>query len=658
MKIVHPSGTPYDLSPDTEIELTRYNPFFNELGEQSVPVSIPASRKNLSLLGYPERADNINKPASRLDAKIESGVFSVVCRQAILSAQENGSIETSFYINEGAFYEKINDLTLSEIFKDKKILFTSIDTAITFMYSLVTSVDSRFAVFPIETDDRKLNVLSITKNSSGLYKFVNEVEAEETINEKKITIPKGFFITPFVKVRHVLTEVLAYLGYTLGESLIDIAPFNEMVFLNNNIDTLVDNSINYVDIVPNITVKTLFEILRKFNVELIPDELHKVVNIINWNDMFNKQPVDISDYAVSKKYVNYHNNYRQLKLSSEMINSPTNKQLLPYYAHFTEMDKPGSQQSGTSEQGLYLFEIINQYPTAYFRKQDGAVVREGYQGDRAFIEKLTGVGLNYYAGGTLEVEDHTFPDVVPDIRTELNIVFNPTTYNYKTYPYVGPSRALRSKVVFDDGSEDDGSASELKAMLCLFYRTSTNCVGVLNNYDNKANKLWDYSLLWNGEYGLFEKFWRNRDTLLRNALLKVTIDTILPENLKYSMSPISPILLHNQKYLLSEMQYSTAKKSISECSLLSAKLQQPVTLAKSTSEYFREKQYRWELKTSVIYPGPYEFTKEPVAFYPPDPTQAEYSAGGKYYERTYNIKFTLDNTVGTLYTWLEPVLYQ
>lgn len=664
MKITHPSGQNYDLFPDTDIEITRYNPFFHALGEQSIPIQLPPTGKNRALLGYPDQPDNVDKAASRLDVNIQSGIFSVTGRQAILSAQRGGSIETSFYFNEGAFYEKMSNLTLAEIFADKKISFSSVDSAITFLYSLVSSVDSRFAVFPIATEKHRLNALSDQTRPDGLRKFINEVDTQETINDKTVTIPKGFFLTPFVKVRHVLEEVLAYMGYSLGSSFLSDAPFNEMVFLNNNIDTIADNSINYVDLVPNISVKVLFDVLRKFNVEFVPDEQMKIVNIVGFNSSMNHAPVaDLSKYAISEKKVSYHGNYRQVRLSSEMINPPSGKQYLPVVDFFPSMEllrtDPGD--TGSNNQGLHLFEIITQYPTVYFRELDGALVRDGFQGDRAFIEKITGAGLGYYAGGPLEVEDFTFPDVIPDMQTEVKITYSPTVYHYTTFPFVGPERALRSKILFDDQSETENSASELKAMLCLFYRTPSHCVGVLNNYDNNENRLWNNSLLWNGADGIFEKFWRQRDTILRNALLPVEVDVILPEELKISIPSVYPLLLHGQKYLLSELQYTTRSRISGKCSLLSTKLQAPVSSARPFSEYFRPKTYRWELKYSQTWPGAYRFVSQPTAFYPPDPTPEQYAAGGKYYGRTYNVEFavggTFDNPhAGTIYVWLEPAL--
>ena len=46
MKIVHSSGKAYQLAPDTQIEIERPNLFFNDYGEQSLPVDLPDTNLN------------------------------------------------------------------------------------------------------------------------------------------------------------------------------------------------------------------------------------------------------------------------------------------------------------------------------------------------------------------------------------------------------------------------------------------------------------------------------------------------------------------------------------------------------------------------------------------------------------------------------------
>jgi hypothetical protein len=662
MKITHPSGQAYDLFPNTEIELTRYNPFFNDLGEQSIPLSMPSTVKNLHLLGHPDRADNINKPGARLNTNIQSGAFSVLGRQAILSAQTKGTIETSFYLHEGAFYEKIEDITLFEIFENQKLEFSDIQATISFMYSLIPGNDQRFAVFPVFTDQYILNDTTTATTSEGYYRFKNEVETSEKVDDKTITIPAGFYITPFVKVKHILQEVLTHLGYTLASSFLDQAPFNNMVFLNDNLDTIVGNSINYIDVVPDISVKELFNVVRKFHVEFVPDEVNRIIHIVPFNDILS-DPVsaDLSPNAVSHLLVNYHNQYKQLKLTSEQLALPAEMSYLSW------QNRRFSITNNISEdQQIDLINLLSKYPASYLRKIDGYLVRDGFRGDKAFTEKIAHLGINYYAGGPLPVEEHSFPDMVPPMVT-ITTQSPGFVFTYTVTPYAGAGRALHSKIVFSDYSEEVSNNSQLKAMLCLFYNVTTHCKGTTYNYSDSGVKLWNNSIMWNGQDGIFEKFWRSHDTLLRNALLEVQVDVILPEELKMSLSSVKQVMLHSQKYLISEINYSTKNKSTGTCSLLSTKLQEPVSHAKQASEYFREKIYKWNLKytRSVEDQSVYRFVAEPVAFYPDDPTPEQYAVGGHYYQRTYNVEYgRIDSRTGefeklsdgTITVWLEAAL--
>lgn len=53
MKITNQlTGRIYALSPDTVIDMERANPFFNEYGEQSLPLSLPDTDGNREALGF------------------------------------------------------------------------------------------------------------------------------------------------------------------------------------------------------------------------------------------------------------------------------------------------------------------------------------------------------------------------------------------------------------------------------------------------------------------------------------------------------------------------------------------------------------------------------------------------------------------------------
>ena len=54
-------GENYNLSPDTQIQVERTNPFFNNYGEQTTPLSLPASEKTGVCSASPTPSDGARK---------------------------------------------------------------------------------------------------------------------------------------------------------------------------------------------------------------------------------------------------------------------------------------------------------------------------------------------------------------------------------------------------------------------------------------------------------------------------------------------------------------------------------------------------------------------------------------------------------------------
>ena len=113
-------GEDYNLKPDTQIQVERTNPFFNDYGEQTTPLELPTSERNRRLLGFPDSFGRRVK-MSAVDVAIQDGEYFAQCRQVVLSAQHKGSISTSFYINDGSFYSRIQKVKLKDIFKGEYI---------------------------------------------------------------------------------------------------------------------------------------------------------------------------------------------------------------------------------------------------------------------------------------------------------------------------------------------------------------------------------------------------------------------------------------------------------------------------------------------------------------------------------------------------------
>lgn len=665
MKIIHPSGQAYDLFPGTDLELTRYNPFFNELGEQSIPISLPGSPRNMDLLNHPGRPDNKNKPSSRIDAIIQSGAFSVQARQAILSAKENGTIDSSFYLNEGAFYEKSNDLTLHDIFAGETIPLPNVASAATFVYSLMSTYDERLSCFMVYDGNRIINRPDPARNG----KFYNHVDREETVDDKPITVPAGMYITPFVKVKYVLKHVLEYLGYTLSSSFLDVPPFNNMVFLNNNADTILSGSINYVEIVPEISVRDLFDVIRKFNCEIIPDEVAKTVSIISFGDTVDElQANDLTAQKVGDLTISYHNNYRQVVLKSDVLQIPEDHELA----------------NNAPNESLSLTDLSRRYPTA-MTDTDGSIYRIGYKGENEVKDRIGSLHMNYNAGDDLTHEERKFPDVLVDVSKSAYLWQTGTGGSFTLfdvlYPYVGPVRHLRSKLVYTQEEEQQALAESLnssshevlKPMLCLYFHDAVNQIniGTIHNYDLNGQKLWEFTLAYNGNDGIYEKFWRKYDELLRNALLEVRGEFILTETQKLTLPSHAKVVVDSQAMIPHQIIYVPGKRMPTECRFFSTKLQEPLSMAKTMDEYFPPSAYKWRLVTERNFTNTVpalsweviKYISEPLAYFPEPPTDAQYGAGGRYYEKSYVVEYGFANALaytkngdGVITTYLQAVL--
>ena len=81
-------------------------------------------------------------------------------------------------------------------------------------------------------------------------------------------------------------------------------------------------------------------------------------------------------------------------------------------------------------------------------------------------------------------------------------------------PYIETTRAINSKIVWSNdptqGNNTENSTqenSELKPMLCFTaHRTSRFDSGTIYAYLDTRERIWDYSLAYNGPDGLYEKF--------------------------------------------------------------------------------------------------------------------------------------------------------
>ena len=333
MKITNlDKGKAYQLGESAKLEVERINPFFNDYGESTSPLDIPASDYNRMILGYPDTF-GLREKMVAMNVSIEDGEYFAQCRQIILSAQHKGNISSSFYINDGSFYSKIQNVKLKSIFKDEMVPGCStIDKCIDFCRSLIGGSNENYDIFPVLlTDDsgkdtgynyKILNAWGDVKKlkdakywrfkDAGGYEYVDapmawdfclynksdamfqgEASRTEYVNEIPVSLSRGYYISPFIRANYVLKRVFSYFGYELKENFFTrTKPFNKMVLVNNVIDVMANGHIRIEDLLPDVSVSDFLSVFRKkFLCEFVSDEGTHTVDIIFLREVVDSAPV-------------------------------------------------------------------------------------------------------------------------------------------------------------------------------------------------------------------------------------------------------------------------------------------------------------------------------------------------------------------------------
>lgn len=612
MKIIHtPSGLPYQLKPGTQIEVERTNLFFNEYGEQTVPVELPDTDRNRELTGYTDMLSNMKKPSTSIPVTIQDGNYFMPCRQAILGAQRKTGISTSFYMNEGSFLSRISDTSLSDIFGDETIPgITTVQQGIDFCRSLVSGTNPDFAIFPV-----LLNSEATYSNGYPIYKYINRfgyTNSEdifldgvngkitpdffnaslrtEKVGEETITLNPGYYISPFIRANYLLKRIFSHFGYTLTNNFFTHThPFPDMVFINNCADSLVNGTIRLVDLIPDCMCSTILEVFRKkFCCEFFPNEIDRTVHITLFNEVANTDTdTDLTPYLTSMPKIESPESYQQLIISSEEQVSDT-ESVETVDSMAILMNKYGAVE-------------LDFYLGYFYRLGYRSTYLAGENYATNIYDKVANSGMRYYAGGNLKTKEITVPDKHPEFRKVYRGQWMVDRDGHEAdLLYIGAANFLNSKIISSssEGKDEDSSSNNptLKPMLAFYYNNANYPCGTICNYIMKGTvgssgligtRYSDYTLCYNGTDGIFERFYRIYDDVHRNSLYDVSASFLLPDALKQSLPAHLPVLLCGQKLFLNTFNYLIGGNTEPiETKLLTYRLYEPISSAKKFSDYY------------------------------------------------------------------------
>lgn len=671
-------GEDYNLRPDTQIQVERTNPFFNDFGEQTTPLELPASERNRRILGFPDSFGRRVKMEAA-DVAIQDGEYFAQCRQMVLSAQYRGSISTAFYINDGSFYSRIQKVKLKDIFKDEFIPgVNTVEQGIAFCRSLRDNKNEQYTIFPVLlTDDSGVNLgfnykfLNAYGKDTGLKSkakwmwkdgkmsyvnyttvsaflpdindsdcdFYNAIQRTEYVNEIPITLAPGYYISPFIRVNYLLQRIFAYFGYTLQSNFFtQTEPFTKMVVINNVIDVLVNGKIRLSDLVPDSTCADFLTVIRKkFCCEFTSDEGQHTANIIFLRDTLNALPEkDLTSCVTQEPIVVYktEKDYKRITLDAE--------------------DKLDTDISDSYDD---IDAMVKACPGAYFNPIDGAFYKQGWSGDYEVITKIGEASQAYNTGGELETKELKIPELIPEFRKltyKATVDDEDVECDLGNHLYIGSYIARNSKMVVagEDKETASESASKQKTILAFSYLSEGRPEGTISAYDihnAEHPKIFDYALYYNGPFGIFEKFYRDYDLLLRNSLHEMKVKLLLSQSQKQNLPAYAKVMIRGVALFFNKLKFTLGGKNEPvESELYTIALMQPVINAPMVNQQLKamDTPYKWvghekqtEVSSSDYENAGLDKNRTFTTIYPPIPS-AEYL--GKPYGK--QISYTSQKT--------------
>ena len=340
MRIISAKGE-FDLPTGFTLNITAFNQMFNSEGEQSVPVTLPPSPKNLSILRFPHRVDSFYKPISEISVDVIDDVFMRPARMVVHSANEMEGISCTVYFSEASFYALIDEKTMQDVNLDViEGIGTNHAEKVQWLISYLkleylNQTSDVFSVFPVQTGQsitRKWEytigsnivehpetfnlVLNGFETAYGypfnnatdkqvmLDKFMGEIKQTHIIDSAPREIDAGYGMTAFVNVFYFFQKMFDKFGYTFDDNQVRNhvnGAGGRLVMLNNVADAIYDAKLDLNQLVPAMTLK---DFLKKMAVYLggvwFVDEFSKKVEFHMYLDLFDDNlEADLTKYMSS-----------------------------------------------------------------------------------------------------------------------------------------------------------------------------------------------------------------------------------------------------------------------------------------------------------------------------------------------------------------------
>lgn len=535
-----------DLNPDTQIQLSLQSTFLNDEGSFSIGITVPATKKNLAALGFPNRIDHAERPKVEVPCTIKHGIIELHANAIIQRVSED--IEFDCLLLEGELYDKMRTVMLRDICT-KMLHFPAVDLN-NDVYTELTKCsredNGEYTIFEICTAFEE-------KDGITTLKIKNRVLDDGTYGTMA-DHPLSDGYAPFLYLHYVIEQIFAHFNITFNNNPFKTGALRKIVLLNNLIDGVASFRIDYKCLVPDCTALELIRCIEnKFGCRFLLDYNKRQVNCIFIKDIFaGKNYIDWSTKLLDKMYPQYSEAQKLTLSSATSLDkaAPTSTNLKTWY-------------SGAADEVYTYTDITFGDSKVYLIREQGCFGRNMYApGIHGVLEIKGSVNYEFISPGEeSEFSISTDDEMIGPIHSgESN------SFNFISYPFF-PASEKRKDKVFNQETNETTEPNDTKCPIAFsFY------YGVVNNgllkkapfgspwgaYSelkdmNFVSRDIGLSLDWVSSKGLYNTFYKEYDDFLKHANIEYTASFKLTQSDIYSIDWSKKIMINNQIFFLKSL---------------------------------------------------------------------------------------------------------
>lgn len=566
-------GEALDMPQGFSFDIEDTSPIFNDRGSQSVPATVPPTPRNLRLTGFKHRLDADMESADK-SCEVVAGSYVRRGSLNISSVSAASGITFNIGFDNSVAYEKWQKKQLPDLVNLPVLDYAAdddpgadvLDYIWGAVYSQARPDEIPFAVFPIAVGMQTVDSTGKGSVSTNYWEILNapgRMGGEITgpvkrVIDGKVTevdVPPRYGVTPFLRVWYVLELLFEEIGFRMISNPFKEGDLARLVVLNNTADALCTGKIHISDLMPDCTVESFLNALWvRFGCVYNLNFNNRTADVKLLKDILKQGAVEeLSANAMALPVINFSTRqYLTLSAAASLENAA------PACERFEDFIKGCDTDQiyvTSSPSGNYGHECVYDPVCCMWYKTGDSV--------GTFQEKSTAFfNWDPQPEGMEAVELSSDDEWVP-----LRNVAGESDGVAGAVPFFATGSKHRHTLIRGNDKKDDDSNSAPLAFMWAFTGTKTLPLGTIGRLSHETGEgetfEWENpeishstTLLFQFKNGLYDRFWKEYDALLRNAPRTCEVRLRIPMHRLSMIDFISPVVFNGALCLIDKLKYS------------------------------------------------------------------------------------------------------